>query len=225
MNLLHRSTNPHSPHGKGPSATAAVATAATAGAVVAVGASLAWHWQLGALLGFMAAAAVFLTRLWWAIWPMDQHATREHARREDPRQSLSDTTMLTAALFSLAAVALLLTGSTGTKDEQAAVSVLGVALAWALVHSVFTTRYARTYYENHQDGLDFNDDTQPRYRDFAYLAFTVGMTFQVSDTLVRSWTMRRNVLRQALVSYLFGAVIIATMINLIGGLGSSGGQS
>lgn len=222
MNLLHKRTNPHSPHGKGPSATTAVATAAGAGLIVGVGASALWHWELGALLGFMSAAVVFLTRLWWAIWPMDEHATREHARREDPRQSLADTTMVTAAVFSLAAVALLLTGSTGAKDEQAAVSVLGVALAWAVVHSVFTTRYARTYYEDRSTGLDFNDDTAPRYSDFAYLAFTVGMTFQVSDTLVRSWTMRRNVLRQALVSYVFGAVIIATMINLIGGLGSSG---
>ena len=58
----------------------------------------------------------------------------------------------------------------------------------------------------------------PQYSDFAYLAFTVGMTFQVSDTEVNATVMRATVLRQALLSYLFGVVIIAIMINLVAGL-------
>ena len=57
----------------------------------------------------------------------------------------------------------------------------------------------------------------PDYLDFAYLAFTVGMTFQVSDTAVRDPAIRRTVLRQALISYLFGAVIIAATINVVAG--------
>jgi uncharacterized membrane protein len=58
----------------------------------------------------------------------------------------------------------------------------------------------------------------PDYRDFAYTAFTVGMTFQVSDTDITSQEMRRAVLRHALLSFLFGAVILATTINVIAGL-------
>src|SRR5262249_2813810 len=56
---------------------------------------------------------------------------------------------------------------------------------------------------------------QPDYRDFAYVAFTVGMTFQVSDTDIQSRVIRRTVLRQALIAYLFGAVILAVTVNVL----------
>jgi len=56
------------------------------------------------------------------------------------------------------------------------------------------------------------------WSDFAYLAFTIGMTFQVSDTDLQTSALRRIALRHMLVSYLFGAVIIAVTINLLAGL-------
>ncbi|HEY0453563.1 DUF1345 domain-containing protein, partial [Actinophytocola sp.] len=69
-------------------------------------------------------------------------------------------------------------------------------------------------------GIDFNSAELPTYRDFAYLAFTVGMTFQVSDTVLNAATVRRTVLRHALLSYLFGTGILATTINLVASLRS-----
>lgn len=80
-------------------------------------------------------------------------------------------------------------------------------------------RYAELYYDDEPGGIDFGDSHLPAYSDFAYLAFTVGMTFQVSDTEVTGSMLRKAVLRQALLSYVFGAVIIATLINLVAGLG------
>jgi uncharacterized membrane protein len=44
------------------------------------------------------------------------------------------------------------------------------------------------------------------------------MTYQVSDTSLRSSRTRRTVLSHALVAYLFGVVIVAGAINLIAGL-------
>jgi uncharacterized membrane protein len=61
-------------------------------------------------------------------------------------------------------------------------------------------------------------DDPPRYADFAYLAFTIGMTFQVSDTDLKTTEIRATALRHALLSYLFGSVILAATINLIAGL-------
>lgn len=83
---------------------------------------------------------------------------------------------------------------------------------------MFTARYAQMYYSGEVGGIDFNTDEPPRYSDFAYLAFTVGMTYQVSDTNIRSATIRRAVLRQGLLSFVLGTGIIATMINLVAGL-------
>jgi uncharacterized membrane protein len=67
--------------------------------------------------------------------------------------------------------------------------------------------------------VDFNQKNDPDYGDFAYLAFTLGMTYQVSDTSITSREIRRTALRHALLSYLFGAVILATVINLVAGFG------
>jgi len=48
------------------------------------------------------------------------------------------------------------------------------------------------------------------------------MTYQVSDTDIQTRLIRVAALRHALPSYLLGAVVLATVINLVAGLGSSG---
>jgi uncharacterized membrane protein len=93
-----------------------------------------------------------------------------------------------------------------------------VVLSWTVVHTVFALRYASLYYHGTDGGLDFNQDTPPRFSDFAYVAFTIGMTFQVSDTELTTPEVRGTALRHALLSYLFGSVILAATINLIAGL-------
>jgi uncharacterized membrane protein len=100
----------------------------------------------------------------------------------------------------------------------AALALATVALSWLLVHTLFTLRYASLYYADDDGGVDFNQVEPPRYADFAYLSFTLGMTFQVSDTSLTSSVMRAAALRHALMSFLFGSIILATLINLVAGL-------
>jgi uncharacterized membrane protein len=97
-----------------------------------------------------------------------------------------------------------------------------VVVSWLVVHTIFTLKYARPYYggDSREGGVDFENDVRPPYSDFAYLAFTIGMTFQVSDTDLQSAAFRRLALRHALLSYLFGAVILAATINLVAGIAS-----
>jgi len=64
------------------------------------------------------------------------------------------------------------------------------------------------------------DDEKPDYRDFAYVAFTLGMTYQVSDTAVSSRPIRRTMTEHALLSYVFGVVILAWILR--GRLGQLG---
>ena len=71
----------------------------------------------------------------------------------------------------------------------AGLAVGSVALSWVLVHTLFTLRYARLYHSA-GGGVDFNQDEPPRYVDFAYVAFTIGMTFQVSDTDLKTTAIR-----------------------------------
>lgn len=193
-----------------------------AGLVVGAGVALPGTWQDGLLVGWVTAAAVFITWTWVMIWPMDSGATRSHAVREDSGRAVGDIVILAAALASLGAVVLLLMSGSktgGGKDIQAALSVAGVVAAWATVHTLFTIRYARLYYQSPPGGVDFNEGDSPRYSDFAYLAFTIGMTYQVSDTDLKAKEIRAAALRHALLSYLLGVGVIAVTINLVAGLG------
>lgn len=58
----------------------------------------------------------------------------------------------------------------------------------------------------------------PVYADFAYLAFTIGMTYQVSDTNLVTKAMCHTALRHALLSYALGTIIIAAAIDVAAGL-------
>ena len=98
-----------------------------------------------------------------------------------------------------------------------ALAIVSVALAWTSVHTVHVLRYARLYYSEPEGGVDFGSEA-PDYTDFAYLALTIGMTFQVSDTTLTAKRVRRVALHHALLSYLFGAVILAVMVNSVGDL-------
>lgn len=193
-----------------------------AGVPIAIVVAVFATWQAALLAGWIVAGAVFVTWMWITIWPMGSARTASHANQEDAGRPAADTTVLIAAVASLIAVGLVLTADAsdvGGQAAQATVSLVSVVVSWTSVHTIFTTRYAKLYYGANPHGIDFNDPTPPRYTDFAYLAFTIGMTFQVSDTILRSSPVRATALRHALLSYLFGVGIIAAMINLVAGLG------
>ncbi len=199
-----------------------VAVAMALGIIVGVGTSFVTLWQSAALIGWDAAAAVFLLWVWIPVSRMTAHQVRGHASREDPNVALADLVVLGACVAFLAAVGLALVKASGahggTKAFLIGIAILSVALSWGQVHTVFALRYARLYYSSPVGGIDFNQDDGPEYAEFAYLAFTVGMTFQVSDTDLTSKTIRRVVLRQMLLSYLFGAVILGLAINVVGSI-------
>jgi uncharacterized membrane protein len=129
---------------------------------------------------------------------------------------------LGAGTASLAAVGLALLGAGraagGLKAYLIGIGVLSVVLSWAVVHTVFTQRYARACYSPPAGGIEFNEKDPPAYLDFAYLSCTIGVTFQGSDTSITVKPVRRIALRRALLSYLFGAVILAMAVNLVASL-------
>jgi len=199
-----------------------VAVCFAIGIAVALATLVAGSGAFSALAGWDLGSLVFLVWMWASIGPLGAEQTAAHARREDPRRLVAGAILLGASVASLAAVGGILikaghhTGS--TKNLLIALGVVSVVIAWLVVHTVFTLHYARLYYRDPPGGVDFNEPDDPRYLDFAYLAFTVGMTFQVSDTDIRNKDIRAAILRHMLLSFVFGAVIIATTINLVAGL-------
>lgn len=204
--------------------------ASTIGLVCGIGVSFALPWQSSELVGWDVASLIFLMSTWFVIGPKSAADTKVHAAREDPSAPLSGLVICSAAVACIVGAGFALgraaSSKGGTKAELIALAVLSVLLSWTAVHTVFTLRYAQLFYggDAKGSGINFNEDNPPDYRDFAYLAMTIGMTFQVSDTNLGSKAIRRTALRHALISWLFGAVLIGLTINILASILSSGGS-
>jgi uncharacterized membrane protein len=201
-------------------ALVAVGVGVLAGAGVAVlGAPELWP-----IVAWAVAALVVLVWVWQDVWPQDHDGTKRLAEAES-RAHTTDTAVIVASLVSLVAVVLAIVRSSTAQGSAATapviLSVTATVLSWALVNTVFALKYARLYYFDEDGGIDFKQDAPPAYSDFAYMAFTVGMSFAVSDTEPSSSEIRRVALGHALLSYVFATGIVAVAINLVTNLGQA----
>jgi uncharacterized membrane protein len=207
-----------------PAMRRAVVVSAIGLTVVAV---LIWFvpWGMAVVAGWDAAALTFLLSIWPIIFRADAAHAAQLATREDETRGSAAVLLLAASVASLLGVgfALDLAGRQGEPLRVLLIgdAVLTVVLSWTVVNTVYTLRYADLHFRSKEAGIAFGDpegQEQPTYRDFAYVAFTIGMCYQVSDTTVRDRRIRGTVLSHAFLSYLFGVVIVAGSVNLIAGL-------
>ena len=198
------------------------AIAALIGAVAGTVAAVLITWQAAILVGWDAAAMCYLVWIWTIVGHLDSNETKRHANIRDGSRRPAEAIVLSAGVALLAAVGLVLIkagqSQGSTKAYLIAIGIVSVVLSWATVHTVFMLRYTRSHYQDSEGGVDFNETEPPAYLDFAYLAFTIGMTFQVSDTNLTTKRIRRIALAHTLMSYLFGAVIVAMAINIVASL-------
>jgi uncharacterized membrane protein len=177
-------------------------------------------WQLDVLVFWDGVAATFLLVVWSQIYGLDSSETATLAVKEDETRTMTRFVLVGASTVSLVGVALALAKATeeggATELLLSAFAVLTIVLSWGVVHTAYVLRYAHLYYDPPPGGIDFKG-TAPDYLDFAYLSFTVGMTYQVSDTDIQNRAIRRTVLAHTLLSYVFGTVIIAAAINVVAG--------
>jgi uncharacterized membrane protein len=189
-----------------------------AGLVAGTVVGLRFSAPFGVLSGWLTGALVIDVWLWATIWHLNAAGTRSHVKEEDPGRRIGGVIAILCSLASLGAIGYLLLQRAPTARLvviQAALSVAAVAIAWFTVHTVFTVRYAHLYYSEPEGGIEFHQRQPPQYSDFAYVAFTVGMSYAISDTDVGKPEIRRTALVQALISYLLGAVVIGATINLL----------
>lgn len=173
-------------------------------------------------------ALTMVASSWLIIFTRTPQEIRHLAKNEDGSLLYVYTIILTASFASMIAVLMLMiTHESGgiSKIVYLPLSIGGLMLSWILVHTTFTFHYARVYYGNdekdnsqHKGGLDFPNEKCPDYVDFAYYAFVIGMTFQVSDVETRTRKLRRITLFHSLLSFSLNTFVIALTINLIASL-------
>lgn len=188
------------------------------------------------IISFIAAWLMFavfhLIFSWIIIFSFHPRDVKTFAEREDSRSSFIFLFVVAAAFISLFTIIFLLqsmpAAATHVLSEHIILSFLAVFSSWALVHTLFTLRYAHLYYKkernkpqtdaSHITALQFPNEPAPDYLDFAYFSFVVGMTFQVSDVEISSREIRRLALLHGLLSFIYNTVIVAFSINIMSGL-------
>jgi uncharacterized membrane protein len=180
---------------------------------------------LRAVVAWDAGALVMIVLAWHLILRDGPDETRRRAATYDPGRHAVGGVVILSSAVSLLGTAIVLRQaraySPEARDAFVAACALAVASAWMLTHTAYTLRYAHLYYRDDAEGeggVTFPGQGHPAYIDFAYLAFTIGMCFQVSDANVASRQIRRSVLGQSLLSFLYNTVVLATAINLVVGI-------
>ena len=167
------------------------------GVAVAVVLAQRASWELAIVSGWDAAATTFLLTAWHVILRADGDDTRRLATKEDDTRAVGNILLVSICMASLLGVgfALSLAGDRTGTIRAALIAMAGatIALSWTMLNTVYALRYADLYYRSAAGGIAFDavdERIPPSYRDFAYVAFTIGMTYQVSDTSLRDPRIR-----------------------------------
>jgi uncharacterized membrane protein len=182
---------------------------------------------LTATILWIAFALSFIIISWIIFFKMPVYLIEERANKEDGSRQFVMISILLSSFASMFTVLLLMISKNDSGDHEIItiiVSISGMAASWVMVHTIFTFHYAHLYYFKEKDDtagnntLEFPKDNKPDYPDFAYFAFVIGMTFQVSDVQINSRITRRTALAHGLLSFALNTFVVALTINLIAGL-------
>jgi uncharacterized membrane protein len=171
------------------------------------------------LAAWLAGALTYLVIVWWGVGGLDATKTQLRASSLDPGAAALYALVVVTSWVSLGGV-LLVTDAAGALTGVARWGHIGLALGalaatWLLLQTVFALRYARRYYRDDTQGLEFPGQGAPDYLDFAYFSAVIGMTSQTADVGVAQAAMRRLVLLHGLVSFGFNLLVLALTINLV----------
>ena len=193
-------------------------------ALIALGAGLAagflWPWPLTPILrfvcGFDVGALVYLVVVWHHLLGAGE-AISQAADEEDSGHLILTAVVIISALAGMCAVIAL--GMANQSPLHLVLAGLTIVLCWLLLQTIFAAHYASLYRAGVADdadraGLEFPGGGPIRFLDFLYFAFTVGLTFQVSDVTTNTPAMRRIVMVHALIAFAFNTAIIAIAVGV-----------
>ncbi|MFN3356574.1 MAG: DUF1345 domain-containing protein [Pseudomonas sp.] len=177
------------------------------------------------LIGWNAGVWTYLALMLW----LTSHAHADDVKRiadiEDENAGLVLFMVCIAAIASLAAITLNLAGSKDLDSTARLLhygfTVLTVIGSWLLIGVIFSVHYARLFYtwQGDEPALRFAEGLRtPNYWDFLYFSFTIGVAVQTADVGVATRSLRKVVLGQSLIGFLFNTAILGFSINIAAGL-------
>ncbi|MGZ5204381.1 MAG: DUF1345 domain-containing protein [Caldimonas sp.] len=174
-----------------------------------------------ALIGWNVLVWVYLVWVAFALLRADPSHIKRLALAQAESAGIVLMIVVVAAVTSLVALVFELIAAKAAGPHHmlghlvfAGITVVG---SWLLLPMLFGLTYAAAYYGREPDaGLGFpgaDVGFEPDHTDFLYFSFTVAVTAQTSDVAVTTRSMRRLVLVQSVLSFVFNTTILAFSIN------------
>ena len=212
-----------------------------------LGLETSWDiWALRLMTYWVVWAVTYLGLTWFLLIRSSAQQTRRWAldQRIPPRPHLSilrsvtlrilrvlffvsrTSSLIFIVFIGLVSLVLAISLAPEVRDLQttrgislAFMAALGVVSAWGVLHTSYALHYAYLYYRSEASpgGLTFPGEQNPKQRDFAYFAFTVGTSFAVSDVDVTDDAMRQTVLGHQILSFFYNTSILATVVTMATG--------
>jgi uncharacterized membrane protein len=187
--------------------------------VAGVAASCFVDLRIGWMIGFDVAAIAFLASCLFLFRDGSAATMRRHARENDANRTvlLVITGAVMLAVLATVGAEVMESGRAGTAMRLLIVGTLIVA--WLFANTVYALHYAHLSYGPGREspaGIDFPGTKEPGYWDFAYFAFTLGMTFQTSDVGISDRRIRKVVLWHCIAAFVFNLGVLAFTINVLG---------
>ena len=177
------------------------------------------------LFGWNTGVWSYLVLMLWLAARAKAPDVKRIAEVEDENAGLVLLVVCIAAIASLATITFELAGSkaleTTPKLLHYGFTALTVIGSWLLIGVIFSVHYARLFYtwEGKAPALRFAEGlTTPNYWDFLYFSFTISAAVQTSDVGVATRDLRKIVLAQSLIGFLFNTAILGFSINIAAGL-------
>ena len=175
---------------------------------------------IGTMVAFDIASALFLG-LVAPLLGSKAADMRQYAKDNDANRALLLGLSAVVSLVILVSVASEMHGGKGNALTTALL-IATLVLAWLFTNTVYALHYAHVYYFDDGTGVDSGGIEipgcdEPDYWDFVYFSFTLGMTFQTSDSQITSWRIRRISIGHCLAAFVFNLGVLGFSINVIGG--------
>jgi uncharacterized membrane protein len=190
-----------------------------------------WHLATRLLIAWNGAIILYLILGAHMMMQADRLSIRRRAQLTDDGKYAFLGLSILAAIASFAAIVFELSGVkdlTGSdKVAHIALVVTTIVSSWFFVHLTFTLHYAHEYFADElrtpdpsdvRGGLIFPGTKDPRYIDFLYFSYIIGVASQTADVATSSPTMRTLALVHGIVSFFFNTTILALTINIAASL-------
>ena len=188
-------------------------------------------WELAFLISWVISGTTYLFLLFFILLNADGPTTKQRASQAEPNRLLLLVVIVVVTLLSIMGVGILVT-SIGAHKKGHFVLLLGflsvaaIMLSWVILHTGFALHYCRLYYDDKdaqgrpfeggmRTGFIFPDSDEPCYMDFCYTAFTIALTYAISDTDVNRTDMRAVVIVHSFLSFLFYSTVLTIVLNTI----------